>query len=82
LPRGINRKGFQLSHEAVNLIEYDSLAAVGHQQAVANFIGPQEGNLGAPFGEACKDGQAVFSIRFVFQKPLERKRSVQHEITQ
>jgi hypothetical protein len=70
-----------IASKAVNLIEGDSLAPAGHEEAVANFIEPQEGDQGAFFGEACKDGQAVFSIRFVFKKPLERERRVQYEIT-
>jgi hypothetical protein len=37
--------------------------------------------LGAFFGEASEDGQAVFSILFVFKKPLEREGRVQYEIT-
>jgi hypothetical protein len=48
---------------------------------MANFIEPQEGDQGAFFGEASKDGQAVFSILFVFKKPLEREGRVQYEIT-
>jgi hypothetical protein len=61
------------------LIEGDSLAPAGHEEAVANFIEPQEGDQGAFFGEASKDGQAVFSILFVFKKPLEREGRVQCE---
>jgi hypothetical protein len=46
-----------------------------------NSSGLLSRDQGAFFGEACKDGQAVFSIRFVFKKPLERERRVQYEIT-
>jgi hypothetical protein len=65
------------------LIEGDSLApaGAGHEEAVANFIEPQERDQGAFFGKTSKDGLAVFSILFVFKKPLEREGRVQYEIT-
>lgn len=65
--RGLDRKGLQSRQETVYLIQGNSLAAMGHQKSVANFIEPQDRNQGALFGEACKDGQAVLSIRFVFE---------------
>ena len=77
----MGRAGLQSRQEAVDLPESDSLAAAGHEEAVANFIKPQNRDQRALFREACKNCQAVLPIRFVFEKPLERERCVQNKIT-
>jgi len=41
LLRGFDWKGLQSRQKAVNLIKCNALAAVGHQQAIADFIEPQ-----------------------------------------
>src|SRR5215831_12229894 len=67
----VNWKGFEAIQEAFDLIHGNSLAAIGHQQAVTNFVKLQERYKGALFGEAGKDCQAVLSFRFVCEEPLK-----------
>src|SRR5882757_9084384 len=81
LLRSVDWKSFQTAQKVVNLIEGDSLPAMGHQEAVANFIKPQDGNRGTLLREAGKNIQAVFAVCFIFQEPLEREGGVQHKIT-
>ena len=55
------------------MLDGDSLATICHQEAVANFIEPQEGDQSTLFVETPQDGKAVLSVGFVFQEPLERE---------
>ena len=80
LLRGVNWKGFQSRQKSANLVEGDSLTAVGHKEAIPNFVEPEDGNQGTLLGQAGEDAEAVFPVCFVFKELLERKGSVQHQI--
>jgi hypothetical protein len=78
---GFNREILQPRQESRDLVLGNPLSAISHQKAVADFIEPQHGNHGLLFGKAGEDGEAVLAVGFVFKKPLERQRRVQHQIT-
>ena len=77
----INRESFQPRQKTIDLVESDSLPPVGHEQAVSNFIKPRDGNYGAFAGKTGEDAEAILAARLIFEKPLERQRRVQHQIT-
>ena len=44
LLRDLDWKSLQPHKESVNLVQRDTLAAIGHEEAIANFIKPEHGN--------------------------------------
>ena len=78
---GFDREFSQPRKESVDLVLGNPLSAISHQKAVADFIELQHRNYGLLFGKACENTEAVFAVGFVYKKPLERQRRVQHQIT-
>jgi len=67
--------------QVLGLIECDPLSPVRHEKAVPHFIEPQDRNHRTFGGKACEDAEAILPTGLIFQKPLERQRRVQHQIT-
>ena len=77
----MHSSGIDHHYPKIDLVECNPLAPMGHEQPVANFIEPQDWNCGAFVGETCEHGETIFAVGLVFQKPLERQRRVQNQIT-
>ncbi len=78
----INRKFSESHQEAFELLDRDAFAAQSHYEAISNLIESQAGNYGTVLRKVGENAQAVLTVSFILQKPLERKGSVQHEIGQ